>query len=51
MSAGLQDENPKASLAQVLATDRGRATVAAELAALASMVPFLVRLAGPGHAP
>lgn len=37
-----QDEDPDASLAQVLETGRGRATVAAELVALLSMVPFMV---------
>ncbi|EFN52792.1 expressed protein [Chlorella variabilis] len=37
-----QDEDPDASLAQVLETGRGRATVAAELVALLSMVPFMM---------
>lgn len=38
-----QDEPEEASLAQLLATRRGVATVAAELVALAAMAPFVVR--------
>ncbi|KAI3431610.1 hypothetical protein D9Q98_004659 [Chlorella vulgaris] len=41
-----QDEDPKASLAEVVSTRRGLATVVAELVALLSMVPFLVLEAG-----
>ena len=37
-----QDEDEGASLADLLATHRGRLTVIAELAALAAMLPFLV---------
>lgn len=44
-----QDEDEGASLADLLATHRGRLTVGAELVCLASMVPFLVRGAGEGE--
>ncbi|PRW39343.1 transient receptor potential channel [Chlorella sorokiniana] len=37
-----QDEDERASLAQLLATGRGQATVAAEVVALLAMVPFLL---------
>jgi hypothetical protein len=38
----VQDEDPQATLAQVLSTGRGQATVAAEMLSLAAMTPFLV---------
>lgn len=38
----VQDEDEDASLADLLATPRGQATVASELVALVAILPFLV---------